>query len=221
MAAWLDEHPQPDPRPDDPEQLLTGARVRAWRSPGRLAALALRWRDAPPPGSDAVVTQLEAWRRRDRHLWEWEAHERAQVTAGRDDAWRRVGAWLAGGAGTLLVDDANLAALRRRDDPADDDSVLPGGVTAAARARATLVAPGRLRQLVTDAAARRGVTVQVVTAAGLTRTHAGCGHIGDRDARYAASTMVPCPGCGDFYDQDRNATALMLAGGSESAADVV
>lgn len=214
VARWLDEHPQPDPRPEDPERLLTGARVRAWRAPGRLAALALRWRQDPPPGAEVVMKTLEAWRRQDRQLWEWEAHERAQVANGRDDAWRRVGSWLASLAGLVLVDDANLAVLRQRDDATEDDPVLPGDAARAARARATLMAPGRLRQAVTEAAGRRGVPVQVVAAAGLSRTHAVCGRVGARDGRYAASVMVICTGCGQTYDQDRNATVLMLAAAS-------
>jgi hypothetical protein len=218
VAAWLDEHPQPDPHPDDPERMLTGAWVRTWRSPSRLAGLTLRWREAPPSDAGDLLVLLEAWRRQDRHLWESESHERAQMTAGRDDAWRRVGAWLAGQAGLLVVDDADMATLRRRGDAADDDPVLPGVAADVARARAAALAPGRLRQFVAAAAARRGVEVRVVSAAGLTRTHGVCGHVGDRDARYAVSAVVVCPGCGGAYDQDRNSAVLMVSSVSDSVA---
>lgn len=208
LAEWLDEHPQP--ATDDGRPGLTGAEVRRWRSPGRFAALVLRWREDPPAGGEELVTLLEAWRAQDRHLWEWEANERAQLTARRDDAWRRVGAWLAEAAGMLLVDDADLATLRRRGDVAEDDPVMPGEVAQSARARAALSAPGRLRQLATTAAIRRAVPVVEVETAYATRTCPHCGQVGDAHPRYAASAVVICPACSGSYDQDRSVAQLML-----------
>lgn len=212
IASWLDQHPQPDPTDDDPDRQLTGGTVRQWRAPGRWAKLAMQWRDAPPAGDGAaeIVEMLEAWRRQDKHLWEWSAHERQQNTARRDDAWRKVGAWLGETAGVLVVDDSDLAALRRASDAADDDPTLPEVQQHKARARAALAAPGRLRQLATAAADRRGVTVRKVSAAGLSRTCPHCRYVGDANPRYAAAAVVVCPACTRSYDQDRSAAALML-----------
>lgn len=204
LADWLDEHPQAC------DERLTPALVRQWRSPQRLAALVLRWRQEAPTDADELLAHLEAWRVQDRHVWSWEAHERQQLTACRDDAWRRVSAWLASCAGVLVVDDSDLADLRRRDDEADTDPVLPGGAAQAARARAALAAPGRLRLLAQQAATLAGVAVRTVKAAGLTRLHRKCGHQAPADPRYAASTVVTCPNCGNAYDQDYNAAMLML-----------
>lgn len=208
LASWLDDHPQPG-EDDGPE--LNGAVVRKWRSAGHFAALALRWRDTPPPGGGEIAALLEAWRRQDKHLWNWEANLRRKLAARRDDAWRRVGAALTSQAGLLVVDDANLAQMRRRPDAADDDPVLPGTVQQQAHARAALSAPGRLRELVRGAALRRGVPVREVPAAHLSRTCQRCGTVADAHPRYATSATVACPACDHTYDQDRSAVVLMLA----------
>jgi hypothetical protein len=204
LADWLAEHP------DACTDRLTPALVRQWRSPARLAALVLRWRTEPPADAGALLEVLEAWRLQDRHLWEWESHERRQLAGCRDDAWRRVAAWFATQAAVLVVDDADMAGLRRRDDEADTDPTLPGEVAQAARARAALAAPGRLREFATVTAARDGVAVNVVPAQGLTRLHRKCGYEAPADPRYAASAVVTCPNCGNGYDQDYNAAMLML-----------
>lgn len=204
MATWLAEHPEAC------DERLTPALVRQWRSPARLAALVWRWRAEPPADSGELLEVLEAWRRQDKHLWEFEAHERRQLAAHRDDAWRRAACWLARHAAVIVVDDANLADLRQRDDEADTDPAMPGDAAQTARARAALAAPGRLRQLATVTAAREGVTVHSVPSAGLTRLHRKCGHQAPADPRYAASAVVTCPACGNGYDQDYNAAMLML-----------
>lgn len=69
--------------------------MAAWRAPGKLAALALRWREevegplgrpvvALPPG----LAILEAWRKRDRHLLLYEANVREQLQAQRRHLYR-------------------------------------------------------------------------------------------------------------------------------------
>jgi hypothetical protein len=204
IACWLREQPQED-GPD-------AAEVARWRSPGRLAALALAWQSRLPQGdgADWAVASLEAWRCRDRHLWEAEAHDRDQLLRRRDDTWRNVAAWLAGAAGRIVADDADLAALRQRGDDSDEDPALPAAKSEKARARAALSAPGRLRQYVIHAAARRGVPVSEVEAAWLTRTCPRGHQAQQADARYARSAVVACPECGTEYDQDMHAAEMML-----------
>lgn len=211
-AAWLDEHPQTG---DDGEHTLTGAMLRQWRSPNRLAALAIRWRTSPPVGDGGpdVAADLEAWRKQDKHLWLWQDHGRHQQIGRRNDGWRRVTAWLAEQAGLILTDDTDLAELRRRPGVADTDTpeqAVPAVVADAARERATIAAPGYLRACLGAAAARRGVPTVTVPAAHLSRTHRTCGYTADPDPRFAAAAVVICHGCQRPYDQDHNATGLMI-----------
>lgn len=205
-ADWLTGHPQDDGP--------AAADVRRWRSPDRLYELALRWREAPPAGDGGpeIAALLEAWRVRDRHLWEAQAHTSQQLTARRDDAWRNVAAWLTAAASILITDDSDYARLRRKGDPAEEHPVMPGEQQRKARARAALAAPGRLRQLMVTAAARRGVTVRESKSAYLTRRCPFCGETGTKtDRRYVAAAVVTCPHCRLGYDQDRSAAAIMLA----------
>ncbi len=203
VAEWLRRHPQ-GPGPHSGE-------VARWRSPGRLYDLARSWRTQPPAGRGGarLAASLEQWRERDRHLWELEAHDRDQLMRRRDDAWRNVAAWLAETAGEIIIDDADLAVLRQRAADDDEDPVMPAGAMRKARARAALSAPGRLRQFVVAAAARRGKPVTKVDAAYLTRT---CphGHVAEPGPSYARSPVIACPACGGKYDQDLSAGALML-----------
>jgi transposase len=92
----------------------------------------------------------------------------------------------------------------------------PGG-RAGARARAALAAPGRLRQLVLAAAARRGVTTREMPARHLSRTCPQCGQVGDAHPRYAAAAVVT-GACGHTYDQDLAAARLMLTRASSQPA---
>lgn len=205
LAGWLDEHP------DACDERLTGPLVRRWQSQSRLAALTLRWREQPPPDARELLARLEQWRRQDKALWETEAHLRSKLTGRRDDAWRRVAAWLATAAGTLVVDKTNLADVRSRGDAAETDPTLPAETAQTVRARAAQAAPGRLRHLATVTATREGVPVVAVDSAGLSRLHRRCRVQAPADRRFAAAAVVTCatPGCG-AYDQDYNATALML-----------
>lgn len=210
VADWLTTNPQPDGP--------TAADVRQWRSPNRLATLALTWRANPPVGDDTtdIAAMLEAWRRQDKHLWLWHAHGTNKRHGRRDDAWRAAAAWITSFAGTVVVDDTDLAELRRRPDITDTPA-LPGPAADRARANAVSVAPGNLRSAVVNAAGRRGVHVATISGARLTRHHTTCGYTADTKGRsttttadYAARTVVTCPGCGADYDQDHNATRVLL-----------
>lgn len=62
LVAYLAAHPVPG------EPLALD--VARWRSPARIAALTLRWRDQRPDGvNDGIVGRLESWRRLDKRRW--------------------------------------------------------------------------------------------------------------------------------------------------------
>src|SRR5581483_511367 len=60
-----------------------------WRSPARYVALERQWRAQRWPGDEAGYALLDAWYRHDRHLWEWECHQRDQARAHRREWYRR------------------------------------------------------------------------------------------------------------------------------------
>jgi hypothetical protein len=206
LVAWTSAHPAPTPHgvlplPDE---------LRRWRSPGRFAALALRLRWKTRGQVAEVAERLEAWRRWDRRLWEREANERRQLLARRNDAWRRVAAWLTDQAGQVLVDGWALTPLR-----AVPDIVAPDDLQAqAARANAGLAAPGTLRSAIENAAQARGVPVSAPTLAAAA-THHVCGSpltAADR----MASALVRCRHCHVEVDQDYNALCHLLAAADQA-----
>jgi hypothetical protein len=183
--------------------------VSKWRSPSRLAAAVLRWRDLDDSLKGDALTRLEAWRRQDRHLWEWVANERNQLLARRRNVYRVIAAAVSDRFGTIVLDDADYRALARRPVPEEEDAEM----ARRSRAMRVLVAPGELRDALNQAAKRRGVPVDVHSAAGLTSIHETCGSdLSERSsADFAGSTRVWCATCEKSFDQDSNAAKNLLA----------
>jgi hypothetical protein len=63
-----------------------------WRSLPRLAALVTRWRVNRFDGDLEIFEALEAWRKRDKHLLEYEANLRDQLQRRREDFYRNFAA---------------------------------------------------------------------------------------------------------------------------------
>ena len=202
LATWLEG------RSDVSEAWETDPHVlRQWRSPARLAALALRWRDARVTGDGDAFAALEAWRVQDRHLWEWERNERLQLIGRRNDAWRVVGAWVASFAATLRLGAWHITSVRRRPDVGTEDDEQ----ARAARHNATVAAPGALRAAVVAAAQREGATIEQGDPAWLGTTHVTCGaEAADRDEAAARITLW-CETCQVGFDQDVNAARWLAS----------
>jgi hypothetical protein len=215
VAAWLMDHP-PIPHPFSPGVALEAEEVGQWRSANKFAELAAAWAANPPPGADAesLVALLHRWWRRDKKLRTGpEQGRRRHAAAARDDLYRRFAALLADQAARIVVDDISLPTLNARSIP------RPRPVHQKIARRRLIVAPGRLRRFVTVAAAREGAAVAEVASVGLSRIHGdGCGYENPGDNRYEAA-VVRCDGCGQLYDPDHSATALMLARARRGSAD--
>lgn len=193
VATWLGEHPHVEPSAES---------VSGWRSPRQLAQLAWSWHGAAPVGAEQITEQLMAWRRWDRARWEEISHGRRKALGRRDDAWRRVAAWVAAAASTVVVNDMDLAELARRD--AQRENSLPPWVQAVATRQRIHSAPGGLREAIVSASKRDGVAVVVAPAASLS----ACVHCGAVNEGRSITTR--CEGCGRDHDRDDAATARML-----------
>jgi hypothetical protein len=130
------------------------AEVNQWQSPTGFAQIVARW-----PADHPLHDDLAAWRARDRHLLEFQAHESAQVLAARKDAYRCVAKWLSETASAIEIDGTMIAAARRA--PPDDQEDPPA--RRGARRLIHDAAPGELRTAVLSAAARRGIPVTTMT----------------------------------------------------------
>lgn len=220
LASWLDEHGPLPPYRRFPE--LTGATLRQWHSIDRFAGLVQRLERETPPIVAGMMPELVGWLRGDspqnhgdRHLWQYATHEADQLIGRRDDAWRVVAACFAEQSSQVLVDDVDLASLRKKPDDAatEDDLTLPGPVQDKIRARAQLASPGNLRAAIVSAASRRSLPVTKMSVVKLGRTCSQCGwEMGSGDPRIIASAVVTCDRCGASWDQDLATARGMLAG---------
>jgi hypothetical protein len=204
LVAWLTSH-GPIADPLKPGGLLDAATIQQWQGAPNFAALAAAWEADPPAGAESIAALLQRWRRRDTKLHSGpDLGQRRHAAAARDDIYRRFAALIAEQAGTVVIDDVVLHDLNAQSIP------RPRPVHNLIARRRTRVAPGRLRRFLTAAAAREGCAITEVGCVGLSRIHGdGCGYENPSDNRYEAA-VVRCDGCGEMYDQDHAATALML-----------
>jgi hypothetical protein len=107
------------------------------------------------PAEHPLYQRLVAWRLRDRHLWQFEAHERQQVIARRRDAYRKVAAWLTDAARLIAIKDVAVADLRKRPGVDAEDTYEARG----SRRQVQFAAPAELRAAIEQAARQRGVEV--------------------------------------------------------------
>lgn len=204
LVTWLSSHgPIADPR--QPDNLLDAATVEKWRGATNFAALARAWAVVAPTGAESAAALLQRWHRRDAKLRRGpELGQRRHAAAARDDIYRRFAALVAAQVKTVVIDDLVLSELNAASIP------RPSPVHKQLSRARLVVAPGRLRSLVTSAAAREGAAVIEVGRVGLSRIHGdGCGYENPSDNRYE-SALARCDGCGQMYDQDHAASALML-----------
>lgn len=178
-----------------------------WRSPGRLASLAKRWRGQRFDGDSFAYDALEAWRYHDHHIWEWEASQRLKALRNRKEIYRVFAAKLASRYETLVIEDFDLrevAQLPAVDAPKDN---------ATARTMRHAAAVSELRMALTLAF---GGDVQKVDPENITKTCHACGSVEHWDQR--ADVMHKCGSCGLLWDQDDNAATNLLRRRSTDAA---
>jgi hypothetical protein len=197
--------------------------VARWKAPARLAGLVHTWRTlragkvssgltADPSAladtETAAYAAAEAWRRQDRHLWEWERNEAEQIARRRRDLYRMVAAWLADIAGVVRVEEFNLASVSHRPKPGEEDTEQ----ARAARHNARVAAPGELRSCIEMTCKREGVSVERREATGTTLTCFRCGTSVREPGAAARSIMLWCATCESAFDQDLNAARWLASG---------
>lgn len=174
-----------------------------WRSKRRLAVLVSLWRGQRFDGDAEVFANLDAWLKRDRHLWRWEEDLRDQLLRHRREVYRLWAKELANMASTVVLEDFDLRGV------IGDDEELP----IPARMR-TEAAVSTLRDCIEAACRARGVKTLRVDPKNTTQQCHQCANLMQFDAR--KEVRVQCPHCGSQWDQDDNAArnlASMSGGG--------
>lgn len=236
LVAWLKGREIPAGLADR----LAG--LAQWRAPRKLAALADAWtgidwiawraaraagKKANPsdfgvktnrmPGDKAVLASLQAWARQDRHLQDWQEHQRDRVIAHRRETWKVLAAELTRTYATILIEDGTNTSADREETmkladipgwerPAPEDGDPSDGREQ--RRMSRIAAPGELRSEIVKMSAKHGARVTVERTAHTTVECAWCASIEEFNA--AASIKHPCSSCGRIWDQDANASRNLL-----------
>ena len=176
------------------------ATLRQWRSTARLAALAIHWRNNRFEGDEAMFALVEAWRQKDKHLYEWEVNQRRKAIAWRDDLYSGVAAMLRRKYRVARIEDTNWRTIQQNAHPEEDGN-------AQTKHYMRIAAPGRFLQAIKIS----GMAVETVPAKHTTQRCHACGAIVGFDAK--ANVWATCPGCDARWDQDDNAARNLLASG--------
>ncbi len=236
VVAWLRDRELPTGLADR----IAG--LAQWRAPRKLQALVdtwtgidwVAWRAARTTGKKCnpadfgsktnriagdkgILAVLQAWARQDRHLQNWEEHQRDRLIAHRRETWRVLAAELTRTYATILIEDGTNTSADREEtmkltdipgweQPAPEDGDPHEGREQ--RRMSRLAAPGELRVEIVKAAVKHGAQVTVERTAHSTLECAWCGSIEAFDA--AASIKHTCSSCGRTWDQDANADRNLL-----------
>jgi hypothetical protein len=177
--------------------------LHLWKATAKLAAVAIAWR---PTGAGPIYDAVEAWRKQDKHLLEWESHQRQGEINWRTNFYRTFAAKLSEQYKTVVVEDTDWRTFAR-DQPMEAD---PGGFKLPdlpRRAAAVSTLHAALEARMTETVTRSAVDTTL-------RCHA-CGLVNEFDA--AKHLVHTCTGCGKVWDQDFNACLNLLAENHTSA----
>lgn len=188
--------------------------LHAWRSARRLAALEIRLRGTMPAqglcACDAsysrTVDELEGWRKRDRHLLEYEANLRDQLQRNRADRYRVFAAQMRRRYRTIVVESLDLRKFHAT--PAAEEPAKDGALKEHARDACLSALLGALRET--------GAAVAVPAQ----HTTADCASCGSRERVDGEALSHRCSRCSELWDQDRNAAKNLLRIGSAEAVPV-
>ena len=175
--------------------------IHAWRRLSRLDRLVVQWRGRRFDGDEAMMATLEAWRTKERHLWQYQENLRDQLLAWRKDYYRNFAAMLRRRYRTIAVEDMDLrSAIHDVLRPEEERKT----VTAQRRA-------ARFASLSTLVGALKdsGADVVAIERAGTTSTCSWCGAANE----VGTGVLHTCVGCGREWDRDDNAARNILARG--------
>lgn len=172
--------------------------AHAWKHHDKLTYLVYQWSRNRFPGDEAAYAAAEAWRRQERHLYQWEASERDRAHSHRNHVYRNIAADLARTYTRILIPDTDFAKLAKKvaqESPQDTSK------------RRFVSASGMFRSMVIHAGAKHGATVIKVSDENITRRCGSCREL-------VTGSMIPsavyvCEHCGAEWDQDVNAGVNM------------
>lgn len=174
--------------------------LSAWRSQARLAAAVLFWRKNRFDGDEKLFNETEAWRKQDKHLYEWQANNRRKYQAWRRDLYRNFAAKMTDRYDLLLLANVKFKQIQDKPDPETETDEMR-----VARERKSITAPYELQQTLANGFHE----VKKFNPKNLTAKHHACSKLSK--TADPASVTHHCEHCGETYDQDFNHCQNLLA----------
>ena len=175
--------------------------AHSWRKPVRLVYLIRDWQERRFKGDAAIFDRIDTWCRvEDKHLYNYEAHLRAQAHAWRNEVYRRFVADLRRQYATVVLEDINMSALAKRKAP--EEAHLEEEAT---RRHRHIAAISVLRTYFGEK-----MRVVKVDPAG---TSYLCNNCGCPSFRGSSAAVHTCSTCGTTWDRDANAARNILERG--------
>lgn len=162
------------------------------RSPSRLFALVMYWKENRFHGDDVIFGAMTQWAETDAHIYDWYANKRRKMLNWRDKTYRCFAKTLAESFGQAAVEAIDWAALQKT--PGIDQKPTPHAVKVYKR----ISAVGRLISYIDE------IMPTVYTKAKMTTQRCNaCGKVEKFDTN--ADVIHVCSHCGESWDQDDNA----------------
>lgn len=209
LPEWLETMIQPRQRDEQATCSTPAQLVSHWKSSRRLYRVVWRWKDHRFDGDDAMYERLETWRKKERHLADWEAHQRIKASSERNRLYRLFAREIADRYRHVAMENMNIRELRERADA--DGTDLPQD----ARFLGHVAAVGTLRQYIVEAAR----AVSRIPAEHTTQDCHCCGHRNVFEETQRGRLILRCSSCGASWDQDRNAAVNLLRAIGPAPAD--
>jgi hypothetical protein len=161
--------------------------------------LVIDWRDWDYPDGKPMLDVMEAWRKKDKHLYEWEVNQKRKAVAWRNNLYRNWAAKLSRIYKYAKIENVDWGELKKDPEPQEEKG----------RIRPTeprqIAAVGELLRCVKE----RFFETQQVKAAYTTRLCHKCGTLVKFDQ--VSEITATCSACGATWDQDDNAAENIIA----------
>lgn len=173
--------------------------IAQWHSQVKLASVVIRWRDSRMKGDKDILFVLEEWRKRDKHLYEFEANLRDQLLSQRESIYRNFAAELRRKYKTVKI----KAVDRRKvhENAAPEKAPKDAAIKEHARDACLSFLERCLRESM-----KKTSEIQAKLAS---KIHHECG---SREEPNPKEMLHTCSKCGEIYDIDENAAKNILYG---------
>lgn len=195
----------------DPTWLEKTSSLHAWKRGARFAGLFYWWCNHRIAGDEMAFSNMQAWIKQDRHLWEWESNNRLRRQNAITDATRKFAVELARHYERIGIEAPFVSKIReksrQRCQACADLAKRCDACTDAKRLRdlnaqrIQSAAPASTRQAIEVAAQKYGAIAIRIDPAFTTKDCSACGHRRE-DVEDWSQLDVACSSCGTVEDQD-------------------